>query len=58
MHAITSTVMAVSVIKRLSAAALGAAKNTVTGWLLTFPGAGLQDSGHSALVLVVVRGGF
>ena len=40
-HTITSTIMGVGATKRLSAVRWGMAKNIVTGWILTFPGAGL-----------------
>ena len=40
-HTITSTIMGVGATKRLSAVRWGMAKNIVTGWVLTFPGAGL-----------------
>jgi len=40
-HTITSTIMGVGATKRLSAVRWGVAKNIVTGWMLTFPGAGL-----------------
>jgi PiT family inorganic phosphate transporter len=40
-HTITSTIMGVGATKRLSAVRWGVAKNIVTGWVLTFPGAGL-----------------
>jgi PiT family inorganic phosphate transporter len=40
-HTITSTIMGVGSTKRLSAVRWGVAKNIVTGWVLTFPGAGL-----------------
>jgi inorganic phosphate transporter, PiT family len=40
-HTITSTIMGVGATKRLTAVRWGVAKNIVSGWLLTFPGAGL-----------------
>ena len=40
-HTITSTIMGVGATKRLSAVRWGVAKSIVTGWVLTFPGAGL-----------------
>jgi len=40
-HTITSTIMGVGATKRLSAVRWGVAKDIVTGWVLTFPGAGL-----------------
>jgi len=40
-HTITSTIMGVGATKRLSAVRWGVAQNIVSGWLLTFPGAGL-----------------
>ena len=40
-HTITSTIMGVGATKRLSAVRWGVAKNIVSGWVLTFPGAGL-----------------
>ena len=40
-HTITSTIMGVGATKRLSAVRWGMAKSIVTGWVLTFPGAGL-----------------
>ncbi|MEO8556898.1 MAG: inorganic phosphate transporter, partial [Actinomycetota bacterium] len=40
-HTITSTIMGVGATKRLSAVRWGMAGNIVTGWVLTFPGAGL-----------------
>jgi inorganic phosphate transporter, PiT family len=40
-HTITSTIMGVGATKRLSAVRWGVAKNIVTGWVLTFPGAAL-----------------
>ena len=40
-HTITSTIMGVGATKRLSAVRWGVAGNIVTGWVLTFPGAGL-----------------
>lgn len=39
-HTITSTIMGVGATKRLSAVRWGVAKEIVTGWVLTFPGAG------------------
>jgi PiT family inorganic phosphate transporter len=38
---ITSTIMGVGATKRLTAVRWGVAKNIVSGWVLTFPGAGL-----------------
>lgn len=40
-HTITSTIMGVGATKRLSAVRWGVAGNIVSGWVLTFPGAGL-----------------
>ena len=40
-HTITSTIMGVGATKRLSAVRWGVARDIVTGWVLTFPGAGL-----------------
>jgi len=40
-HTITSTIMGVGATKRLTAVRWGVAKNIVSGWVLTFPGAGL-----------------
>lgn len=40
-HTITSTIMGVGATKRLSAVRWGVAKNIVSGWVLTFPGAGM-----------------
>jgi inorganic phosphate transporter, PiT family len=40
-HTITSTIMGVGATKRLSAVRWGVARGIVTGWVLTFPGAGL-----------------
>ena len=40
-HTITSTIMGVGSTKRLSAVRWGVARDIVTGWVLTFPGAGL-----------------
>jgi PiT family inorganic phosphate transporter len=40
-HTITSTIMGVGATKRLSAVRWGVARNIVTGWVFTFPGAGL-----------------
>ena len=40
-HTITSTIMGVGATKRLSAVRWGMAKSIVTGWILTFPGAGV-----------------
>ena len=48
-HTITSTIMGVGATKRLTAVRWGVAKNIVSGWVLTFPGAGLV----AALAFVV-----
>jgi PiT family inorganic phosphate transporter len=50
-HTITSTIMGVGATKRLSAVRWGVAKNIVTGWLLTFPGAGLMAALVYALTI-------
>jgi len=40
-HTITSTIMGAGATRRLSAVRWGMARNIVSGWVLTFPGAGL-----------------
>jgi PiT family inorganic phosphate transporter len=50
-HTITSTIMGVGATKRLSAVRWGMAKNIVTGWLRTFPGAGLVAAVVYALTI-------
>jgi PiT family inorganic phosphate transporter len=40
-HTITSTIMGVGATKRLTAVRWGVAKSIVSGWVLTFPGAGM-----------------
>ena len=50
-HTITSTIMGAGATKRLSAVRWGVAKNIVTGWVLTFPGAGLVAALAYALTL-------
>jgi len=50
-HTITSTIMGVGATKRLSAVRWGVAKNIVTGWVLTFPGAGLAAALVYALTI-------
>jgi PiT family inorganic phosphate transporter len=50
-HTITSTIMGVGATKRLSAVRWGVAGNIVSGWVLTFPGAGLVAALAYALTI-------
>src|SRR5674476_40110 len=50
-HTITSTIMGVGATKRLSAVRWGVAGNIVSGWILTFPGAGVVAALAYALTI-------
>lgn len=50
-HTITSTIMGAGATRRLSAVRWGVAREIVTGWVLTFPGAGLVAALAYALTI-------
>jgi PiT family inorganic phosphate transporter len=55
-HAITAAIMGVGATRSVKAVRWGVAKDIVTAWLLTFPGAGLMAAAAYGLIALVVPG--